>query len=243
MPQPGAAATYNLDVIDDRLMQRAEFRRVGTAESLWVTHNVRTSSSGNMAMQWAQLDVTGGTIAAAPVQQGIHAPDSTIYRWMGSLAVDNQGNMALGYSTSNGTAPNYPSIKYAGRLVGDPLGTLAQTETQMCAGTASQTSYSGTAINRWGDYSAMSVDPADQCTFWYVNEYFSSGATNPNYNWQTRIGYFKFPGCAAPTAVTLSGLAGSSAASRWPLAAVGLLLVGLAGVVLARRRGMTRYNA
>ena len=128
-------------------------------------------------MQWAQINVTGGTIATTPVQQQIYTPDTTLYRWMGSLAVDSQGNMALGYSTSNGTAPNFPSIAYSGRLATDPLNTLPQTEVQMIAGAGSQNNNCGGApCHRWGDYTAMSVDPADDCTFWYTNQYYSSQA-------------------------------------------------------------------
>jgi hypothetical protein len=113
---------------------------------------------------------------------------------MGSLAVDNQGNMALGYSTSNST--NFPSIAYSGRLATDPLNALPQTEVQLVAGAGSQTNNCGGApCNRWGDYSSMSIDPADDCTFWYANEYYSSPANGTSGNWQTRIGSFKFPSC------------------------------------------------
>ncbi len=111
----------------------------------------------------------------------------------------------------------------------DTLGTLPQSETTLVTGGG----YQSDSYARWGDYSAMQVDPSDDCTFWYTQEYAPSSGV---YNWYTRIGSFKFPNCSAPTAVTLSSLAGSSAAARWPLALVGLLLVGLVGVVLARRR-------
>ena len=192
VPQPGTAVT--LDSLGDRLMQKVQYRKVGAAESLWVVHSVQTSST--VKPQWAQLDVTGGVISTTPVQQQIYAPDTTLHRWMGSLAVDSQGNMALGYSTSNGTAPNYPSIAYSGRLANDPLNTLPQSEVQLVAGAASQTNNCGGApCHRWGDYTAMSVDPADDCTFWYTNEYYSSTENGTSGNWQTRIGSFKFPSC------------------------------------------------
>ncbi len=159
-------------------------------------------------MQWAQIDVTGGTDRTTPVQQQIYAPDTTLYRFMGSLAVDRQGNMALGYSTSNGTAPNFPSIAYSGRLATDPLNTLPQTEVVLIAGGGSQTNICGGGpCDRWGDYSSMSVDPADDCTFWYTNEYYSSQANGNSGNWQTRIGSFRFPSCRAcrtPTTTTLT---------------------------------------
>ena len=89
------------------MYQKVQYRKVGAAESLWVVHSVRTSSTSTVRPQWAQIDVTGGVIAVTPVQQQIYAPDATLYRWMGSLAVDNQGNMALGYSTSN--VPSAPA--------------------------------------------------------------------------------------------------------------------------------------
>ncbi len=196
VPQPGT--TDLLDSLSDRLMQKVQYRKVGAAESLWVVHSVQTSSTSTVQPQWAQIDVTGGVIGTTAVQQQIYAPDTTLYRWMGSLAVDSQGNMALGYSTSNGTVPNYPSIAYSGRLATDPLNTLPQSEVQLVAGAGSQTlSFFGQAVSRWGDYTSMSVDPTDDCTFWYTNEYYNSSANGSSGDWQTRIGSFKFPSCSA----------------------------------------------
>src|SRR5262249_28724797 len=123
-------------------------------------------------------------------QESTYQPDST-WRWMGSAAMDQQGNIAIGYSASSGSI--FPQIRYAGRLASDPLNTLAQGEGTLFAGTGSQT---GTN-SRWGDYSDLTVDPVDDCTFWYTNEYY---ATTTSFNWRTRIGSFKFPGCGgAPT--------------------------------------------
>ena len=99
--------------------------------------------------------------------QGTFSPDST-ERWMGSTAVDNAGNLAVGYSTSSTSV--FPSISYAGRLLTDPPGTLAQGEATMFAGTGVQL---GTS-NRWGDYTNMSLDPADDATFWYTNQYYNT---------------------------------------------------------------------
>ncbi len=196
VPQPNTTTT--LDSLGSRIMQKVQYRKIDNAESLWVTHTARPTSGSNTRPLWAQIDVTGGTIAAAPVQQGIHAPDTDLYRWMGAIAADTTGNAAIGYSTSNGTAPNFPSISYAGRLVTDPLGTLPQTETQLVAGGGSQIfNCGGGPCHRWGDYSSMSVDPVDDCTFWYTNEYYETQAQGSNQPgiWQTRIGSFKFPSC------------------------------------------------
>jgi hypothetical protein len=212
--QPNTA--NKLDNLSDRLMQKVQYRKVGASESLWIVHGVNGSGANTTRPQWAQLNVTGQVIATTPVQQQIYAPDTTLNRWMPSLAVDRQGNMALGYSTSNGTVPNFPSIAYSGRLVGDPLNTLPQTETQLIAGGGSQANSCGGPCDRWGDYTAMSVDPADDCTFWYTNEYYSSQTNGNSGNWQTRIGSFKFPACV-PTVpgapITVIAVAGNAQAT------------------------------
>ena len=196
VPQPGTATL--LDTQGDRVMQKVQYRRVGSQESLWVAHTFRTSSTGPTGIQWAQINITGGGVATTPLQQQNYAPADTLYRFMPSLAVDRQGNMALGYSSSGATAPNYPSIAYSGRLVGDAANTLPQTETQLINGGGSQTGICGSgACGRWGDYSSMSVDPLDDCTFWMTNEYYP-GPPDPNtVAWHTRIGSFKFPACTA----------------------------------------------
>jgi IPT/TIG domain len=238
VPQPNT--TNTLDSLGDRLMQKVQYRKVGSAESLWVVHSVLSSST--VKPQWAQIDVTGGAISTTPVQQQIYAPDTTLNRWMGSIAADRQGNVALGYSTSNGTSPNFPSIAYSGRLASDPLNTLPQTEVQLIAGGGSQTnSCGGAPCHRWGDYTAMSVDPADDCTFWYINEYYDTQVSGTSGNWHTRIGSFKFPTCVGGsptvssvtpangptgggTTVTVSGtgFAGATAVHFGATAAAGL---------------------
>jgi hypothetical protein len=197
-PQPNdPGSLHQLDSLGSRIMQKVQYRKVGSAESLWVVNSARTSAALAGPL-WAQLDVTGGTIAPTPVQQGIHAPDNTLWRWMGSIAADKDGNVAIGYSTSNGVVPNFPSIAYAGRLATDPPNTLPQTETQLIAGNGSQLfDCGGGPCHRWGDYSSMSIDPTDDCTFWYTNEYYPNQTEGDpaRRNWHTRIGSFKFPDC------------------------------------------------
>jgi hypothetical protein len=127
-------------------------------------------------------------------QQGTYQPDTT-YRWMGSVAVDKQGNMAVGYSASSSSM--FPDIRYAGRFAGDPPGQLTQGENTLITGTGSQLG----GFNRWGDYSALSVDPVDDCTFFYTTEYYTTTGSN----WQTRIGSFRFTQCASGPTGTFSG--------------------------------------
>ena len=129
-------------------------------------------------------------------QQGTYAPADTEHRWMGSVALDHNGNMAVGYSASSSSV--YPSIRYTGRLVGDPLDTLPQGETSIIAGGGSQTH----SAARWGDYSMLGVDPTDDCTFWYTQEYVQATGIVP---WQTRIASFKFPSCTKGPQGTLRG--------------------------------------
>ena len=194
--------TSELDAIDDRPMMQAQYRNLGGTESLWVAHAVRTSSTSPTGIQWAQLNVTGKTIATTPVQQQIFTNgDDGLWRWIPSLAVDSSGDMAVGYSASSASV--YPSIRYAGRLASDPPNTLPQAEAVLQAGAGSQT-----VSDRWGDYSAMSVDPTDGCTFWYVNEYYAGPYDGSLFyaQWSTQIGSFKFPSCgSAPTTGTLNG--------------------------------------
>jgi len=133
-------------------------------------------------VRWYELRSPGGTPTV--FQQSTFAPDST-FRWMGSIAMDKQGNIALGYSVSSATI--HPGIRYTGRLATDAPGTM-QAEASIIEGTGSQLAN----LNRWGDYSAMTVDPTDDCTFWYTNEYLKANGT---FNWSTRIASFKFPGC------------------------------------------------
>jgi Carboxypeptidase regulatory-like domain/Domain of unknown function (DUF4214) len=223
VPQPNVATL--LDSIDDRIMQKTQYRRVGATESLWVVHNAKSGATERP--QWSQINVTGGTVVSPPVQQQIYAPDTTINRWMGSIAADHNGNVALGYTTSNGTAPNFPSIAYSGRLVGDAVNTLPQTEVQLQVGAGSQNhTCGGSPCTRWGDYSSMSVDPTDDCTFWYTNEYYDTQANGTAGNWHTRIGSFKFPSCNAPSAANSSISGQVITADGNPLAGVTVVLEG-----------------
>jgi uncharacterized repeat protein (TIGR01451 family) len=192
---PQLGTTNRLDALSSRLMQPLHYRRIvdgGTEiESLWANHTVQ-GSAGQTAVRWYELRDPGGSPTV--YQQGTYEPDAT-YRWTGSLATDQDGNMALGYSASSSTI--YPHIRYAGRLFTDTLGVLAQDEHTLVAGTTYQKAWSDLSDPRWGDYSAMSVDPLDDCTFWYTNQYYQAdpGRSYEHYNWRMRIGAFRFPTC------------------------------------------------
>src|SRR6185295_17333432 len=191
VPQNGTAV--RLDTIGDRLMAPLVYQNRSGAESLYVAHTVNNNQGGTgpTAIRWYQFDITGNTIPATPVQQQTFNNGADgLWRWMPSIAVDVSGNLSIGYAASSSTLE--PGIRYAGRLTGDPLNSLAQGEAQLIAGGGHQTHSAG----RWGDYSALSIDPVDQCTFWHTNEYFSATSTA---SWNTRIGSFKFPSCSIPS--------------------------------------------
>ena len=188
-PQPGTA--MRLDAITDRFMYRLAYRNFGTHESLVVNHTVNVGS-GRAGVRWYELR-NPNALAPTVQQQGTFGPNDGLWRWMGSMAMDGQGNIAVGYSVSSSTV--FPGIRYAGRLAGDPPGELSQGEATLIDGGGSQTE---TIAGRWGDYSSLNVD-VDNCTFWYTTEYYSVTGIR---NWQTRIGSFKFPGCVSGSTPT-----------------------------------------
>ena len=203
VPQLGTAAA--LDGVGNRLMFRLAYRNFGSPstpnESL--TGNFSVSSSGVAGVRWFELkNVTSGPVTVA--QESTYQPDAT-WRWLGSAAMDHAGNFAIGFSASS--AAIHPQIRYAGRLATDPLNTLAQGEAHLFDGSGSSGS------GGWDDYSALTIDPVDDCTFWYTNQYYDT------INWRTRIGSFKFAQCdgsATPTPTPSDLISPTSNASRHP---------------------------
>ena len=200
LPQPGITnPTQFLDVQSyrQRPLWRLAYRNFKGYESLVTTQTVE-AAPGTAGMRWYEIRRTdGNTVYPAGgtsyslYQQGTFAPGDGVHRWMGSVAQDKQGNMALGYSVVNGVDV-YPGIRYTGRLSGDPLGEMTLGEGTIVDGTGVQL----TTNSRWGDYSSMNIDPTDDCTFWYVNEYYTAeGQATSAAGWQTRIASFKMPDC------------------------------------------------
>jgi hypothetical protein len=199
IPQPGFL-TPKLDSLGDRAMYRAAFRTVGGQQSLVVNHTVLADGTDRSGSRWYELRRDPAAGAWHIAQQSTYAPSDGIYRWMGSISMDRQGGIALGYSASSLSLS--PSIRYTGRLDSDTLNTLPQTELTLTAGGGVQSVTCGNGIcERWGDYTMLGVDPQDGCTFWYTNEYYAT--TGPD--WRTRIGAFRFPQCAPQPAGSLTG--------------------------------------
>ena len=180
IPQTGSTTT--LDSLGDRPMYRTPFRVFADHWTILMSH--AAAVGGTVGERWYELRSTGGPFSL--FQQGTYSPDA-VYRWMGSIAMDKAGDIGLGYSASSSGI--HPAIRYAGRVPTDPAGTL-QAETSILEGAGSQTG----GLTRWGDYTAMRIDPADDCTFWYTNQY---EAVSGSFNWSTAIASFKFPGCGA----------------------------------------------
>ena len=186
---PQAGTSEMLGAFGDELMYRVAYRNFGSHQALVANHTVQVGTgSDQTGIRWYELRNSGSGFA--PYQEGTYAPDSN-YRWMGSIAMDKAGDIAVGYNVSSSSMS--PSIRYTGRLATDPLGTM-ETENDVLSAANIATS-SLTSTYRWGDYSSLAVDPSDDCSFWYTTEYIPP-KTN---HWATRIASFKFPSCGAVT--------------------------------------------
>lgn len=178
-PQPGV--DQRLDSQGDKIMARLVYRRIGEQESIVAVHSVNTSASGG-GVRWYEFRLDGSR-AVRLHQQGAFAPDAN-YRWLASPAIDANGNIGIGYTF--GGPNDFPGQRFAGRLAGDPLGLLTLREHVLVAGESAQTD-----TNRWEDYTQTAIDPVDDCTIWYVGDYYRKGAAR----YSTRIGAYRFPGC------------------------------------------------
>jgi hypothetical protein len=184
VPQQGTAD--KLDTLGDKIMTPVVYQNRNGTESLWANQTtILNFPNGPTAVTWYQFDVTGGGFPATPLQQQEFTNGNDgLFRWMGSIAVDQNGNTAIGYSVSSSSM--FAGIRYAGRFSNDPLNNLGQGEANMFSGTGAQTGTNG----RWGDYSMNTIDPTDGLSFFHANEYY---ATTGSFDWHTRIGKFKFP--------------------------------------------------
>lgn len=181
-----AGTSERLEVLGERLMTPMQFRIVDGQHTYWVNHTVLSGESTGLRWYEFRKEATGAPFV---FQQGTYAPDAR-FRWLGSLAVDLAGNMAIGYSVSR--INMFPAIYYTGRLKTEPLGQITGTETLMLNGTGFHDNGNGLPDGRWGRQSQMSVDPADECLFWYTNMFYITG--DP-VNWRTQIGVFSFDNC------------------------------------------------
>jgi hypothetical protein len=179
VPQPGTES--RLDAQGDKIMARLVYRKIGNRESIVAVHSVNTTI-GAGGVRWYEFQIDNRSRNVSLRQQGTYAPDG-FYRWMGSAAIDKSGNIGIGYSF--GGSPNFAGQRFAGRLANDPMGKLTLHETTLIDGAGIQNAM------RWEDYSQTAIDPADDCTIWYVGDYIRKGETA----YSSKIGAFRLPGC------------------------------------------------
>jgi Carboxypeptidase regulatory-like domain len=192
-----------LDALEGFTMYRLAYRNYGDHEALAVTHSVDVGG-GQLGVRWSEL--RNPSSMPTLFQTGTFAPADGTSRWMGSVSMDGSGNLAVGYTASSSSV--FPSLRYAARLAGDPLGELGQGEAELVTGHSSSE-----GASRWGDYSAMSVDESDDCTFWYTGEYMG---TEGGFAWHTRVATFSLPNCKAKGVGRIEGVVTDSAGA--PLA-------------------------
>lgn len=184
VPQPGTSV--RVDAVSEWPMARFVYRNMGTYQAL--IGNFTVDVGGDRAgIRWFELRKPGSGWVLH--QEGTYSSGSE-HRWMGSIAMDKRGNIGLGYSVTSNSM--HPSLGFTTRLAADPAGQM-RAQSILHQGTASQS----IAVERWGDYSSLSIDPSDDCTFWYTGEYYDTSSSN----WKTRIGTFEVDGCATPAPV------------------------------------------
>jgi uncharacterized repeat protein (TIGR01451 family) len=211
-PAPGEA----LDAQSDRLMYRAAYRNFGAQDALVLNQTVRVSPPGAPYRAGVRVYELRRNLFFTPpslpftIREQATVGDSSASRWMAAAAQDHQGNLAVGYSF--GSEEKKPSIFYTGKLASEPAGAF-RSEAVLISGTGVQTAFGF----RWGDYSQMSVDPVDDCSFWYTNQYYTAQSQEESpFGWLTRIGKFRFPECANAPRATITG-AVTNAATGAPI--------------------------
>jgi hypothetical protein len=198
VPEPSTATTgQHIDSVGDRFMPRFDYRNFGSYESFLISHTVQTGSGNSQqtGVRWYELRGSG---TPTVYQDGTVSPDTSLYRFMPSIAQDSSGNAAVGYSVSSASV--HPGISASWFSLTNPT---APAEFSILSGTADEEN-----TYHWGDYSSMTVDPVNGCTFWYVNEYFPANETGTEINWHTRLANFTLPGCGgvsvSPTSLTFA---------------------------------------
>ena len=202
VPQPGS--TSKLDPIREVLLNQLIYRNMGTHEAIIGTFatNQNAARSGTVVdsgVRWFELRKVGAG-SWTLFQEGTFSPgDTSTHHLMGTVAMDKFGNIGMGYNVTKTTTPTkFATLGYTGRTAADPAGVMSLGENEVAIGAAAETS------GRWGDYYQMTVDPVDDCTFWFVGMYRPTGS------WQTRIQDFKFPACGGTPTFTVSGTIATS---------------------------------
>jgi hypothetical protein len=185
---PQLGSTSKIDAVGDRLSDRVTYRNFGTHESLLVTGSVAANTTSGIG--WWELRLPNGSPTLE--QQGVYAPNDGNWRWMPSGVMDQAGDILIGFSLSGSAV--HPGMRWVGRLAGDPAGTMGLSEVALATGAAAAVDDFGTGRSRWGDYVSMTIDPTDDCSFWFVSEYYT---TTTFKGWDTRVASARLPECGA----------------------------------------------
>lgn len=183
IPQPGT--TNIVQGWGDRMMYRITYRNFGTYESVVMTHSVTqgTGTAGHGAIRWYEFRTP---LTPTIYQSQTYSPDKTTWRWIPSAAQDQFGDIAVGYDVSSSTVN--PGVSYTGRQLTDKLNTMELPEISLVVGGGAQQ-----ATNQnWSSFTSMTVDPVDDCTFWYTAPYYKTSSLE---GWSTIITSFRFPSC------------------------------------------------
>ena len=183
---PQAGTSTKLDAVREVVMFPFAYRNFAAYESLLGNLVTDTDGTDHGGIRWFELRRSLPAGAWIVHQEGTYAPDGH-HRWLGSSRMDGAGNIALGYSVSSTSM--FPAMRVTGRLAGDPAGMMTLAELSLLEGTGHHSS------NRWGDYSSMSVDPSDDCTFWHTNM-----SADTDHRWVTHVATFRFAECVLPDA-------------------------------------------
>ncbi len=197
-PQPGT--TQKLDGIGGACMYRAQWKSWSGYNTILLNWGVKSSTT-QRSIKWCELRQDQTTNTWSIFQEGIYRPDTTATRWMGSMAMDNNGSIGLSYIKSDPTSI-YPGLYYTGRRSCDPLGTMPVIETMVVAGTGYQT-----GTNRVGDYAHTTLD-MDGLTFWSTSEYM--GGTSGGSAATTRIFSYQVAPCGNNASVYITQTGGSN---------------------------------
>jgi hypothetical protein len=174
--QPGGG--FCLDALQNIVMNQAQFRKFAGHNSAVFNWVVDTDGgAGKLAgVRWVELRQAGDNQPWTLYQEGTYTAPDDRHAWCASIIMDGNGNIGMGYASLAGPDTPDPtnhrvSAYYTGRFDGDPLGTMTVSEELIAAGNGNIPGNFG----RYGDYHSINIDPTDDATFWYINEYYNSG--------------------------------------------------------------------
>ncbi len=212
LSQPGGGSS--IDAIQATIMNQAQFRKFASHNSAVFNFVVDTDAgSGKLAgIRWYEFRQSGDNQPWSLYQEGTYTAPNGRHAWMASLAMDQNGNIGMGYTSMSGSStPTTVRVSsyYTGRLSTDPLGTMTSAEQLIASGTGN---FSGT---RYGDYSKIDVDPSDDTSFWFINEYINGSRKGVVGKFQIQAGTPDTEAPTTPTNLVASNITSSGSELSW----------------------------